>query len=449
MQLHKYQIEGIEYALKHRNTMIADEMGLGKTVQAIGYINANPEIKSVLIVCPLSLKLNWWNEVESWLDNKERCAINIVHYDALSKVLPNIGKIDLLIVDEAQYIKNAKTLRHQQVKLLTKRANHVLLLTGTPFENRVIELWPLLQILNPEKWDRAGFISKKDAAGNKVKVKVEAGKGAGFFTFAKRYCNAKQVTVWKKVNGRPRATTHWDFSGSSNEEELKDWLRKTGVIRRLKVDVLTELPPKQRQLIVLPAIPESEELRHYRDYFDDDGNNFSKVLSSLRENKVAFTEWSKKRAEQGFAKVEYVVEHVNRCIENGADKVILFAHHKEVILELAKHLVFQGCSYMTSEMTASERQDAVDIFNDDPNCKVIIGSFGTMGTGYTMTVSDLVVFAEIDPVPGRMYQAEDRAHRFGQERKVLVHYLVFDQTLEARICKILATKTDIINKVLG
>lgn len=440
MQLHPYQIEGVQFALKHRNTLIADEMGLGKTVQAIGYINANPEITSVLIVCPKSLKINWWNELETWLDNKERCAVSIVHYDALHKI--KLTEIDLLIVDEAQYIKNAKSIRHQYIKRMSRRAKHVIMLSGTPFENKVLELWPLLQILKPEVWDAAGYVSKV-VDGKKVKVKVGAGEGANFFTFAKRYCGAKKITFGRGA----RAKSHWDFTGATNLEELKTWLTKTGMIRRLKADVLSEIPAKQRQLIPLPCLPELKDSEPLS--LIDNDNKFLEAITQLRSSKIAFTEWSKKRTEQGLAKVELVVEHVTRCIENGVDKVILFAHHKEVILGLASNLVWAGCTLVTAEMGPQERQDAVDVFNDDPNCKVIIGSFGTMGTGYNMNVSDLVVFAEIDPVPGRMYQAEDRAHRFGKEGRLLVQYLVFDGTIEARICKIFVKKAEVIGKVLG
>jgi SWI/SNF-related matrix-associated actin-dependent regulator 1 of chromatin subfamily A len=442
MQLHPYQIEGVNYALKHRNTLIADEMGLGKTIQAIGYINANPEITTALIVCPLSLKLNWRNELATWLTCKERCTVTVVHYDALAKL--SIGTIDLLVVDEAQYIKNPKTDRHQHIKYLSKRAKHVIMLTGTPFENKPIEIWPLLQILKPEVWDPPGYISKV-VDGKKTKVKVEAGEGANFFTVAKQYFGAKKFTVWKKIKGKATQVTHWEFSGSSNEEEFKQWLRKTGMIRRLKKDVLTELPPKQRQLITLPS------LESIQDSFGENisESNFHEEIAKLSASQVAFTEWSKKRAEQGAAKVELVVEHVQRCIENGSDKVILFAHHRKVIAELAEHLVWAGCIAMNAEMGAAERQDCVDIFNDDPNCKVIIGSFDIMGVGYNMNISDLVVFAEIDPVPGRMYQAEDRAHRFGKEGRLLCQYLVWDGTLEAKIAQIYSKKADVIGKVLG
>jgi len=450
MQLHPYQIEGVQFALKHAvpgkrgNVLIADEMGLGKTVQAIGYINANPHIKKALIICPLSLKLNWQRELETWLEDKERTSIQVVHYDAIHKTGIS-GELDLLIVDEAQLIKNPKTARHLQVKTISKMAKHVIMLTGTPFENKPIEIWPLLQILKPEVWDPPGYLYKKTENGKRIKEKVGAGEGANFFSIAKSFFGAKPITIWKKVRGKATSVTHWEFNGSSNEEEFKSWLRKTGMIRRLKKDVLTNLPPKQRQLLLLPTVDA------LRDTFAENltEENFHAEIAKLQASKAAFNEWSKKRAEQGTAKVEFVVEHVQRCIENGIEKIIVFAHHREVILELAKHLVWAGCIVMNAEMNAEERQNCVDVFNDDPNCKVIIGSISVMGVGYNMNISDLVVFAEIDPVPGRIFQAEDRAHRFGKEGNLLIQFLVFDGTLEARICQIYSKKVDVIGKVLG
>lgn len=460
-ELKAYQTEGVKFALRHRNVIIADEMGLGKTVQAIAYINARPELSTVLIVCPKSLRINWENELKVWLNPRDELYVTVVHYERLEKV--KSYPVDLLIVDEAQFIKNAKTSRHQRVKAFSKIAKHTMLLTGTPFENKVVELWPLLQILKPEVWDKAGTIYQKNDKGVKVPVKVGMGEGAGFLTFAKSFCGAKKIWF---LYGRPIAAadlemirpppnpkfikSHWDFSGASNLEELRDWLKKTGMIRRYKADVLPQLPPKQRQVIVLPnEALEPPILQSYSDKLADDGSNFEEVVAALRADKVAFTEWSKKRVEQGKAKVGLVAEYVIQCIENGAEKIIVFAQHVEVMISLTAMLREVGAVCMTSDMAVEERQATVDVFCDDPNCKVIIGGFGVMGTGYTMTVASMVVFAEIDPVPGRLMQAEDRAHRIGLKWMLLCVYLVLDGTLDANICKIAVKKMGILKEVLG
>lgn len=445
MQLHPYQIEGINFALKFRNALIADEMGLGKTAQAIGVINARTELRSVLIICPLSLKLNWRAELSTWLSDEMRdvCSINVVHYEQLPKLRKTA--YDQIVIDEAHYIKNPTSARCKVVKAITKTAKHTLMLTGTPFVNRPRELWPLLQILDAKTWDSAGKVRVKGPAGKWISKSVGAGEGAGFFTFGKHFCGGVQETIgWDSAKGRPK--TAWNFDGASNLDELKDWLAKTGYIRRLKADVLPQLPPKTRQLILFEAPKASLCDDTYSGISDE---QFLATIAKLTASKVAFTEWSKKRKEQAVAKVPFIIEHIQRCIENGSEKIILFAHHDDVIQSLAKELVFTGMQFMTSKNTAAERQGAVDVFNDDPNCKVIIGSLGVMGVGYTMVVSDHVVFAEVDPVPGRMWQGEDRAHRFGQKKGVLVQYAVFDNTIEARICKIYAKKSDVLKAVLG
>jgi len=433
-QLLPYQIEGIEFASKHRNTLIADEMGLGKTIQAIGYINANAGISKVIVICPKSLVINWRHELDRWLTRKE-VDIEIISFGVLHK-LPS-DEIDLIVIDEAHFIKNPKSQRSQEAKRITSKAKHVLLLTGTPIENRPLELWPLLQILDAKTWDPAGYIKK----GTK-RIKVGPGEGANFFCFAKRYCGAKKVTIYKR--GTPKS--FWDFTGASNLDELNDWLCKTGMIRRLKKDVLPQLPPKQHQIIVFPS--EENEDGIFPELNED---NYDEVIRKLKADKVLFSEWSKKRHEQGLAKVANVSEHLIAALENGVEKIIVFTHHIDVILGLLLELNFHtGCVKITGDMSAEERQDSVDIFKDDPNCKIIIGSIGAMGVGLNLTESSYVVFAEIDPVPGRMNQAIDRAHRIGQEANgVLVQYLVFDKTLDARMCKILVKKQKVIDSVLN
>ena len=231
-----FQKAGIAFAIKRKNTLIADQMGLGKTIQAIGCINADPEVSKVLIICPASLKLNWQRELEKWLVNREfsieiisgskndqiqEANIYIINYDILKKHRwLKEQNLDILIVDEAHYLKNPKTQRSREIYGYKKnnieplRAKKKLLLTGTPIVNCPIELYPLISYL--------GFYME-------------------FWTYAHHYCNAH------------RNDYGWDLSGASNLGELQEKLRTTVMIRRLKEDVLTELPPKIRQVIELPA----------------------------------------------------------------------------------------------------------------------------------------------------------------------------------------------------
>jgi SNF2 family DNA or RNA helicase len=435
-----YQQAGIAYALAHEGTLIADEMGLGKTVQAIGVINASPEIHRVLIVCPASLKLNWRNECRKWLTRhmsigvrpylREVSAdIEIINYDILKK-LPKNATWDLLVLDESHYIKNPKAARSKHVKELRKRCKRVLALTGTPILNKPIELWPVLQLVAPEVWDPAGIVKGRNVA---------AGEGAGFFRFAKRYCDAKQV--WHSAR-----ESHWDFNGASNLAELQEKLRASCMVRRLKADVLKELPAKRRQTIELDIEGTEVEDDSILGEAGIDGSweGFSLVEAKRR---VQFTEISSTRRENALKKVPAVVEHVTDAFESSG-KIILFAHHREVIAALTDQLAQFNPVVITGETLLSVRQSNVETFQNDPTCRLIIGSIGAMGVGLTLTASSHVIFAELDWTPANVTQAEDRAHRIGQRESVLVQHLVLKGSLDARMIELLIQKQEIADLAL-
>ena len=241
-----FQRAGIAYALGRPAALIADEMGLGKTMQALGVINCLSLTANVLVVCPASLKINWQRECKRWLTNK-RLAVGIatashwprrhgllerdhgqlviVNYDILERYQQQIQATawDILILDECHYIKNPdaqRTKLAQQIK-----ATRRLLLTGTPICNRPRELWPLIHFLDPQTWSNKQH-------------------------FTSRYCAAVDTAY-----GR-------DDKGASNLEELQERLRGSLMVRRLKSEVLTELPPKRRQMIELPAIAAMLETEH-------------------------------------------------------------------------------------------------------------------------------------------------------------------------------------------
>jgi SWI/SNF-related matrix-associated actin-dependent regulator 1 of chromatin subfamily A len=440
-----YQRAGIAFALGKSGTLIADEMGLGKTIQAIGVINADPTIRTVLVVCPASLKLNWRNELHKWcsrdpevfvfpecgvlpsvngqLYTADGLTIVVVNYDQLKKV-PITLTFDLVIVDEAHYAKNPKAQRTKHVKDIAARAKRRILLSGTPIMNRPVELWSLLQITDPETWDPPGFVKGRPAG---------AGEGAGFFRFAKRYCDAKEV--W---HGRSK---HWDFSGSSNLPELQEKLRSTCMIRRLKADVLSDLPPKRRQIVVLNAPVDDSEADAFPELSYDD------VIDVLSRDRVAFTELSKARHATALKKVPAAIEHINEALE-GSDKIIVFAHHQDVIDELEKGLFGHGVVTITGATVQEARQRHVEMFQNDPGTRIIIGSIGAMGVGHTLTASSHVIFVEQSWVPAEMTQGEDRAHRIGQRESVLVQLLVTDRSVDANIMQTIVAKQEVADLAL-
>lgn len=355
-----YQKAGISFALGRKGTLVADEMGLGKTIQAIGVCNNDPEIKSVLVICPASLRVNWLRESQKWstrpwtyyvVENGNPIPANadyvIVNYDRLKDaVLESLmgRQWGVMICDEAHYLKNPDALRTQRVLgvqakfkktptgwaetsprkpgLVDQVAGRVLLLTGTPILNRPMEAFPLLHALDNKAWHSA-------------------------FAFGKKYCDGKQIQAGRKWV--------WDFTGASNLEDLQQRLRSSIMVRRLKKDVLTDLPAKRRQVVVLPLNGDAsvvdaenaaweqqeEHLQALRlavnlAAVSGDEEAYKAAVAALQEGaKLAFEQISAARKAVALAKLPKVIEHLEGMAEAGIEKVVIFAHHHEVIDTLA------------------------------------------------------------------------------------------------------------------
>lgn len=438
-----FQKAGIAYAMARPACLIGDEMGLGKTIQAVGLINADPTIRRILVVCPASLKINWSRELEKWLTRPLRIIIAdaktgqaqadyadilVVNYDVLTK-MPWLAETewDLIIIDEAHYIKNIKAQRTQATRTLKGRRR--LILTGTPITNRPAELFSLINYLAPVAWPK-------------------------FMPYALRYCDAIR-TRWG-----------WDFSGSSHLDELQDKLRASILVRRLKKDVLTELPPKRRQIIELPTNGLAPIVEAEKEAFEahratterlrtqvelakagDDEAAYTAAVTRLREAMgVAFGEMSRLRHETAVAKLPQVIGHVQDALESEG-KVVVFAWHHDVIDGICA--AFPDTSVqLTGRDAQADRQSAVDRFQTDPEVRLFVGSITAAGVGLTLTASSHVVFAELDWVPGNISQAEDRLHRIGQIDNVLVQHLVLDDSLDAQMAKTIVQKQSIIDAAL-
>lgn len=437
----------------------ADDMGLGKTIQIAGLINARPEAKAILIVCPQGLRINWQRELTKWLVRPTRifvvlgaddfppadAEIVIVNYE---KLVGKPGKImlpalmarswDLMIADEAQALKNPEAQRTVAVlgreddpaaPGLVSKTKKAVYLTGTPIENRPIEFHGLLKACAPQEFP--------------------------FWHYAKRYCGA-----FKERHG-------WNFSGASNLEELQVRLRATVMVRRLKSEVLKELPSKQRQVIVLARngaagaiddensayAPFEEEIAEIQAEMEvaeaagDDAAYNAAVARLSMATKVAFTKMAAVRHEVAMQKVPYVVEHLQTMLESGVKKVVVFAHHHDVMDAIVAEFGSAAVQF-SGRNNATEKQEAVDRFQTDASVRVFVGQITAAGVGITLTAASNVVFAELDWVPGKVTQAEDRCNRMGQTESVLVQHLVFDGSIDARMAQVLVEKQDIQDRAL-
>jgi len=449
-----YQRAGIEFCLNHRGTLLADEMGLGKTIQAIGVINSDETIESVLIVCPKSLRLNWQLELKDWLVRPLSVAlfpddgdITIINYDLLDD-LTITHSWDLFIQDEAHYTKNPNSLRSKRVrKIERKYCSKRILLTGSPILNCPQELFPLLQTVDPRNWDPAGTVTVKTKQGSEER-QVGIGEGAGRWTFLRRYCDAKKVEFWKTDPETKKKTkiTKWDFTGASNLDELGKKLRNTCMIRRLKKDVLKEIPPKRRQLIVLAVPDEAKDVvKQTNKEFSTMGMSYEQAINHLENQKVPFEKLSELRHQTALLKVPQVVSHIKQCLES-VDKIVVWAHHSDVIYQIANKI--PDSLTLVGADSERERQNVVELFQNDKHHRVFIGSIKAAGVGLTLTAASHHIFAESDWVSEILKQAEDRSHRIGQTLPLLAQHLVFDGSIDANMLKLVLAKQDLIDRAL-
>ena len=409
-----FQKAGIAYALKRKNCLIGDEMGLGKTISAIAFLNVVAP-KTVLVICPASLKKNWKLEMEKWLvEPRTICIVNsggdtisgnpnvlIINYDLLKKHKKTLQSITwgVLILDEAHKIKNPKSQR--TIACVSLKADRKLALTGTPITNRPIELQPIAGFLDPKTF------------GN-------------FFDFARRYAGAY------------KARFGWDFTGASNLDELQRRLRQSIMIRRKKDEVLHDLPAKIRQIIVLPN-------KSYRNELAKEFSMLSDAVAETTYDDVSFEQMSGVRHEMALAKVDDVVEH----LADMDHQVVVMAHHKDVVEGIKAGLEAAGKSVvtLTGDCNQAHRQNSVETFQAK-KADFFIGTIGAAGVGITLTAASHVVFAELSWVPGDVSQAEDRCHRIGQQNSVLVQHLVVDGSLDARMAEVLVQKQKILDRAI-
>lgn len=457
LNYYPYQLAAIRYMVEGENILLADEMGLGKTPMVIGLLNLDEDFKRVLVVCPNRLKDNFKRELERWLVKPVKITIlnpkNIKKYESSDErevVIVNYESIfdrndktadgkkrkhvrprtnldlnwDYVFYDEAHRLKNSKAKRTKAA--LKLKANKFVAMTGTPVPNRPAELYPILNKLDPNRWRNWEY-------------------------YIQRYCNAFD-------NG-----WGWDYSGSSNTRELQSVLRSTIMVARKKEDVLTELPDKVYQLIEFEdvdnvAANEQSAIDEHRpainEFITSVRNNArleskSDMLgSSIAEIEIPdFTSLEKVRHETAIKKLPFVKEHIEDCLES-INKIVVFGHHRDVLEEM--HSWYPDESVLIYGGVSNEEASAsVDRFMTDDTCKIFFGGITVVGEGLTLTAASHAIFVEVDWVPSTLKQAEDRLHRVGQKDCVNIQYLVFPNTIDELILRVVLQKEKVSKEVVG
>ena len=449
--LYPFQREGIDFIdSREGRALIADEQGLGKTLQALGWLQLRPESLPAIVICPASLKINWAREAMRFTDlepviisggkkkvfqpcipGKRDGNLYIINYDIIhesqvceacegKKKIKGVkcptckgkGKIvnlhkDLesleaktMILDECHYTKSNSAGRTVAAKVLAKQVKHVITLSGTPIVNRPVEFYNALRITDPDcipSWNQ----------------------------FTSRYCG-------KTYNG-----FGWDVSGASNTEELHKRLTRTVMLRRLKKNVLPQLPPKVRTVVPLPI-----NLKEYERMISQAERELAEAGTSAAHLVII------EKAKQAVVKLKMdsALEWIQDYIDND-EKLVVFAEHKSVIEQVTKH--FDSAAVTIYGGTSQEaRQKAVDRFQKDPSCKILVGSKAAK-EGLTLTAARATAFLELWWTPGDHSQAEDRVHRIGQEAdSVTAYYLLAADTIEETIAELIDSKRGVLSQVL-
>jgi hypothetical protein len=394
--------------------------------------------QKILVVCPASLKLNWKKEIMNY-DNGDNISIvdgvdfrvkkwTIVNYDILKNFhhLPERGvrladlptspidyhKFDLVIADEAHYLKTTTSNRTKIFNDFASRIPNRWFLTGTPITNKPVDFFNLLHL-------------------------CESPIATNWMFFVRRYCAARQF------NRKGTKQKYWVTSGASNLDELRDYSSDC-ILRRTKKDSI-DLPQKTIKPVYLPielCINYNSYITEYEDWVEEMAENGEKP--TVTDHLVKLT---KVRQLLSNDKIQHTIGLAEDLIENG-HKIIIFSCFTQSINAIHEH--FGKTSVIIDGSVSKEkRQIAVDRFQGDDKIKVFCGNIVAAGVGLTLTEGSIVIFNDLDWTPANHAQAEDRSHRMGQVNDVHIIYPLFDQTLDITMYDALRKKMKIISQVMG
>ncbi|KAK2655549.1 hypothetical protein Ddye_008601 [Dipteronia dyeriana] len=443
-----FQLEGIRFAMRRGGRcLIADEMGLGKTLQAIAIAGCFMHEGSILLVCPAILRFSWAEELERWLPcclpadihlvfghqnnpaNLTRFPkVVVISYTMLHHLRNSMMKREwaLLIIDESHHVRCSKKKSEPgevtAILDMAAKIKRIILLSGTPSFSRPYDIFHQINMLWP------GLLGK-----NK-------------YDFAKTYCDVKVVQGYQGQNFQ-------DFSRGVRLEELNVLLKQSVMIRRLKENVLVELPPKRRQIIklslkrsdivlakasVLVKHGSSSETNATKDTSLGNLDEPDDSGAPCRLGKLSYQELGIAKL-SGFC--EWLSIHPFIAESDGAaeldltprsSKMLIFAHHHKVLDGIQEFICQKGIPFVRIDGNTlpRDRQSAVQSFQSSNEVKVAIIGITAGGVGLDFSSAQNVVFLELPQSPSLMLQAEDRAHRRGQTSAVNIYIFCAKETID-------------------
>ncbi|XP_021822588.1 SWI/SNF-related matrix-associated actin-dependent regulator of chromatin subfamily A-like protein 1 isoform X1 [Prunus avium] len=442
-----FQREGVRFILQHGGrALLADEMGLGKTLQAIAVASCVRDSWPVLILTPSSLRLQWASMIQQWMNipssdilvvlsqcggsNRSGFTVvssntkgtihldglfNIISYDVVPKLqnLLMASEFKVVIADESHFLKNAQAKRTTASLPVIKKAQYAILLSGTPALSRPIELFKQLEALYPDVYKSV-------------------------HEYGNRYC---------------KGGTFGLYQGASNHEELHNLMKATVMIRRLKNDVLSELPVKRRQQVFLDLA--EKDMKQINALFRELEVVKAKIKACQTKEEVDSLKFAEKNlinkiyTDSAEAKIPAVLDYLGTVIEAGC-KFLVFAHHQSMIDSIYQFLLKKkvGCIRIDGSIPTVSRQAYVTDFQEKDSVKAAVLSIKAGGVGLTLTAASTVIFAELSWTPGDLIQAEDRAHRIGQVSSVNIYYLLANDTVDDIIWDVVQSKLENLGQML-
>lgn len=423
--LFDYQKTGAKFLADNPAAFLADEQGLGKTIQVIAACD-QLHLKKVVVLCPAIAKINWRREFDKW--GKEAREIKIFSYDKMTQskeVRNEIAKFeaDVLVLDEAHYLKNRQAKRTRYVygqfcrgDGLVRTADRVWLLSGTPIPNNVSDFWTHLKAI--WRYPRS------------------------YTDYTLYFCQTWNGQFGLKVLGNK----------AERMGELKKVLSSI-MLRRKAENVLTELPPLWWQDSVI-------EVNGWDDMKHIDNDVEREAVELILQNALTQEDLSSKLTElaphmasmrrlTALAKAKPIASQIrDELADQAYDKVVIFAYHKAALETLREELDESNPAFIVGGMKASERQEEIDRFQNDPDCRVFIGQITACSTAITLTAANQVVFAEMDWVPAVNAQASKRSHRIGQSKPVIVRTFALANSVDEIVAKTLSKKARMISEAL-
>jgi SWI/SNF-related matrix-associated actin-dependent regulator of chromatin subfamily A-like protein 1 len=441
-KLYQHQEEGVKFLLSRNGCILGFDMGLGKSITAI-IAALESGAKKILVLSPSSAKINWEREINVFckdttiIEGKrwKEAKFTIINYDILKNFHTLVdgrkkakeGEIinrelvkanfDLVIIDEAHYLKNNDSIRGKiMLELCTKYGiPKAWLLTGTPVANRPMDFFNLLRIIKSPLADNWKYYSI-------------------------RYCAARKMFRTLK-NGQKKQI--WITDGASNLDELAD-KTKNIILRKLKHEVL-DMPEK----IIIPTYHrlDKNEIKEYEALWEDyleKRRVLGKTTTNLQKDLVELILLRQFIAEIA---TPYSIEMAENAIEMGK-KIIIFTNFTNE-LEILQNHFGKLCVVHNGSMSPKEKQRSIDEFQNNPKIKVFIGNIKSAGVAITLTEASVVIFNSFSWVPGDNEQAEDRSYRIGQTNDVTVYYQLFEDTISVRMWETLTSKKDVISTIIG